>query len=276
MKRKFLAIACMLILIVGLSSCGNNESQKRSKNEETSVETNNEEKKDITVFAAASLTESLTELKDKYEKENPDVNITYNFDSSGTLKTQIEEGATCDVFISASNKPMDELEESDKAESLISPDSRIDLLENELVLAVREGSDKDINSFEDLKSDKVESIALGNSDVPAGDYAEKLLTNLGIWDEVSNKASFASNVKEVTSWISESAVDCGIIYSTDAKAAELNVVDRASKDQLKEDIVYPAALVEKSNEKEEAKKFLEYLNSDQASKVFKDYGFKKD
>ncbi|WP_297280659.1 molybdate ABC transporter substrate-binding protein [uncultured Anaerococcus sp.] len=276
MKRRFLAIACMLTLIVGLSSCGNNESQKTSKNEKTPVETNNEEKKDIIVFAAASLTESLTELKDMYERENPDVNITYNFDSSGTLKTQIEEGATCDVFISASNKPMDELEESDKGESLISPDSRIDLLENELVLAVREDSDKDINSFEDLKSDKAESIALGNSDVPAGDYAKKLLTNLGIWNEVSNKASFASNVKEVTSWISESAVDCGIIYSTDAKAEELKVVDRASKDQLKEDIVYPAALVEKSNEKEEGKKFLEYLNSDQASKVFKDYGFKKD
>ena len=273
MKRKILTIACMLIVMIGLVSCENNEDQNAAQSKNTSIK---DENKDITVFAAASLTESLTELKDMYERENPNVNITYNFDSSGTLKSQIEEGATCDVFISASNKPMDELEESDKGESLISPDSRIDLLENELVLAVREDSDKDINSFDDLKSDKVESIALGNSYVPAGDYAEKLLTNLGIWDEVFNKASFASNVKEVTSWISESAVDCGIIYSTDAKAAELKVIDRASEEDLKEKIIYPAAIIEQSNEKEESEKFLEFLNSDKANSVFKDCGFKKD
>ena len=276
MKRKILTIACMLIVMIGLVSCENNEDQNAAQSKNTSIKVDNDENKDITVFAAASLTESLTELKDMYERENPNVNITYNFDSSGTLKSQIEEGATCDVFISASNKPMDELEESDKGESLISPDSRIDLLENELVLAVREDSDKDINSFDDLKSDKVESIALGNSYVPAGDYAEKLLTNLGIWDEVFNKASFASNVKEVTSWISESAVDCGIIYSTDAKAAELKVIDRASEEDLKEKIIYPAAIIEQSNEKEESEKFLEFLNSDKANSVFKDCGFKKD
>ena len=274
MKKNTLALVAFLCSVLLFGSCANsNISEEKEVKEETKLE---QSESDLTVFAAASMTESLNELKDIFEKDNADIKLSYNFDSSGTLKTQIEEGADCDVFISAAKKQMNELEGLDKGkESLIDSDSRFDLLENEVTLAVKEDSDKDISAFDDLNTDKVSSIALGNSDVPVGQYSEELLTNLGIWEDIQDKVIFGSNVKEVTTWVSEGVVDCGIIYSTDANTAGLKIVDKADSSKFENRIIYPAALTINSKNKEVGEKFLEFLKSDQAQKVFEKYGFKK-
>lgn len=281
MKRNFKIVAMSLICGILLAACGakGNDNKAIKEKVETEVDqVKKEDKKDLTVFAAASMTESLTEVKAEFEKENPDLNLIFNFDSSGTLKSQIAEGARCDVFISAASKQMDELDPtSDKWDSdvEIDSDSRLDLLENEVTLAIKEDSKKDIKSFEDLNSDLVETIALGNADVSVGQYSESILKNMGIWDDIQNKVSFASNVKEVTSWISEGAVDCGIIYSTDAKASSLKIVAKADPSLQDKKVIYPAAILKDSPNRDDAYKFLSFLNGDKASEIFEKYGFKK-
>ena len=288
--KKMTAIFLSLLFAISLAACGAKAPAGEDMKEETKAEDMNNEKKDeekkkddtsaktdINVFAAASMTESLEELKAVFEEENPGINLVFNFDSSGTLKTQIAEGAACDVFISAAKKQMDELDpnrESKASKITIDPNTRFDLLENEVVLAVKKDSNKDIRSFDDIKKDKVETIALGNADVPVGQYSESLLKNMGIWEMIQDKISFGSNVKEVTSWISEGAVDCGIIYSTDAKAAGLKIVATANPDMLDKKVVYPAALIENSPNREAGEKFLEFLKTDRAREVFTKYGFK--
>lgn len=288
--KKITGIFLSMLFAVTLAACGakapaGEDVKEESKTEDVKDEKMTEEKKDdkksaktdLNVFAAASMTESLEELKAVFEEENPDLNLVFNFDSSGTLKTQISEGADCDVFISAAKKQMDELDPtSDTKDSdiTIDPDSRFDLVENQVTLAVKEDSRKDIKSFDDINTDKVETIALGNSDVPVGQYSESLLKNMGVWDDIQEKITFGSNVKEVTSWVSEGAVDCGIIYSTDAKAAGLKIVDTANPDMLDKKVIYPAAILDKSAKKEAGEEFMSFLNSDKASEVFSQYGFK--
>lgn len=288
--KKMTGIFLSLLFAVSLAACGAKAPAGEDVKEETKAEDMNNEKRaeekkkddtsaktDLNVFAAASMTESLEELKAVFEEENPGINLVFNFDSSGTLKTQIAEGAACDVFISAAKKQMDELdpnEESKASNITIDPNTRFDLVENEVTLAVKEDSNKDIRSFDDINTDKVETIALGNADVPVGQYSESLLKNMGIWEMIQDKISFGSNVKEVTSWISEGAVDCGIIYSTDAKAAGLRIVATADPDMLDKKVIYPAALIENSPNREASEKFLEFLKTDKAREVFAKYGFK--
>lgn len=290
MKKKLTVMFLSLLFAVTLAACGAKAPAGEDVKEETKAEDMNNEKKDeekkkddtsdktdLNVFAAASMTESLEELKAVFEEENPDINLVFNFDSSGTLKTQISEGADCDVFISAAKKQMDGLDpnsDTNDSDVTIDPATRFDLLENEVTLAVKEDSDKDIRSFDDINTDKVETIALGNADVPVGQYSESLLKNMGIWEMIQDKISFGSNVKEVTSWITEGAVDCGIIYSTDAKAAGLKIVATANPDMLDKKVIYPAALIENSPNREASEKFLDFLRSNQAREVFTKYGFK--
>lgn len=287
--KKITGIFLSMLFAVTLAACGAKAPAGENVKEETKTEDVNDEKMeekkddktsaktDLNVFAAASMTESLEELKAVFEEENPDLNLVFNFDSSGTLKTQISEGADCDVFISAAKKQMDELDPtSDTKDSdiTIDPDTRFDLVENQVTLAVKEDSRKDIKSFDDINTDKVETIALGNADVPVGQYSESLLKNMGVWDDIQDKITFGSNVKEVTSWVSEGAVDCGIIYSTDAKAAGLKIVATANPDMLDKKVIYPAALIENSPNREASEKFLDFLRSNQAREVFTKYGFK--
>lgn len=290
MKKKWAGLLWVFIFVVTLAACKAVAPDKEKNTGKTITEDSTKEKMDegknddessakvdLNIFAAASMTESLEDLKKVFEDENPGINLVFNFDSSGTLKTQISEGADCDVFISAAQKQMDALDpnsDSKDSEITIDPSSRFNLLENEVTLAVKEDSDKDITSFDDIKTDKVATIALGNADVPVGQYSESLLKNMGIWDMIQDKISFGSNVKEVTSWITEGAVDCGIIYSTDAKAAGLKIVDTANPDMLDKKVIYPAALIEDSPKREDSEKFLEFLKSDKAREVFAEYGFK--
>jgi len=195
---------------------------------------------ELIVFAAASMTETMNQLKEMYEQNNPNVTVTYNFDSSGKLLTQIKEGADCDLFISAAPTQMNAMdgsligdtEKNPDGLDLIVTDSRVNLLENKVTLAVPEGNPKGIESFDQLaellKGGDV-MLAIGNSDVPVGQYTLKIFNYYGI-DEtaVADKLTYGNNVKEVTSQVSEAAADCGIIYATDAYSAGLTVADSAT------------------------------------------------
>lgn len=286
MKKRTKALAALMALAMtmtaGLTGCG---STNTNTNADTgSVASDSGKKTELVVFAAASMTETLNQIKTDYEAQHKDITLTYNFDSSGTLKTQIQEGATCDVFISAAQKQMDQLDaskdETANPEKLdfINSDSRMDLLENKVVLVVPENNPKNINSFDDLKS-KLESgdvlMAMGNSDVPVGQYTQKILQYFGLDEKAladAGEITYGSNVKEVTTQVSEGSADCGIVYYTDAYSAGLKVVGEATEEMCGKTI-YPAAVMKNSQHPEQAQEFLAYLSSDAAAKVFEKVGF---
>ena len=286
MKKRSKALAALMALAMtmtaGLTGCG---STNTNTNADTgSAASDSGKKTELVVFAAASMTETLNQIKTDYEAQHKDVTLTYNFDSSGTLKTQIQEGATCDVFISAAQKQMDQLDaskdETANPEKLdfINSDSRMDLLENKVVLVVPENNPKNINSFDDLKN-KLESgdvlMAMGNSDVPVGQYTQKILQYFGLDEKAladAGEITYGSNVKEVTTQVSEGSVDCGIVYYTDAYSAGLKVVGEATEEMCGKTI-YPAAVMKNSEHPEQAQEFLAYLSSDAAAKVFEKVGF---
>ncbi len=236
---------------------------------------------ELIVFAAASMTETLTEIGNTYMEENPNVTLTFNFDSSGTLKTQIEEGADCDLFISAAQKQMNQLDITADPEvntdglDFVLSDTRVNLLENKVTLVVPEGNPAGIESFQDLATDKLSLLCIGNEDVPVGSYSLDILAYLGLdvaQMESEGKITYGSNVKEVTSQVGEGSVDCGIIYATDAYSAGLTVVDQATSDMCKR-VVYPAAVLNVSQHQDEAQAFLDYLQTDAAMSVFESVGF---
>ena len=273
MKKRLIAGLLVGAMAVSLLGCG------ASKTEEAPAETN-AEPITLNVFAAASMTETLTEIQEMYKEVAPNVTLVFNFDSSGTLKTQIQEGADCDLFISAAQKQMNQLDKDADPEvnteglDYVLEGTRVNLLENKVVLAVPDGNPKDIESFEDLGTDKLSLLALGNEDVPVGQYSTEILTNLGILDslEAEGKITYGSNVKEVTTQVSEAAADAGIIYATDAFSAGLTVVDQAEGDLCKQ-VIYPAAVLNISKNPEAAKEFLAYLQTDTCMKVFEAVGF---
>ena len=244
------------------------------------------DKKEVIVFAAASLTETLSEIGDLYKNKEPDVELIFNFDSSGTLKTQIQEGAACDLFISAAQKQMNQLDiEADPAVNtegldFIDSKTRRNLLENRVTLCVNEENKKGIESFDQLsKKLKEEDILLGmgNSDVPVGQYTRKILDYYGINEEElagDGKISYGSNVKEVTTQILEGSVDCGVIYCTDAFSAGLTIVDYASAEMCGQ-VIYPAAVLKNAKFPAEAKAFLDYLETEECMAVFEKTGFAK-
>lgn len=273
--KKSIAAFLMAAMTVGLLvGCG-------GSGEKTGKEAGD---KELTVFAAASLTETLTELGDTYMDEHPGVNIVFNFDSSGTLKTQIQEGAECDVFISAGQLQMNQLdiyadpEVNTEGLDFVQEDTRFNILENKVALVVPEGNPAGIESYEDLK-EKLESgsilMAMGNADVPVGQYTQKILDYYGLSEEelaAAGRITYGSNVKEVTTQVSEAAVDCGIIYATDAFSAKLTVVDTATAEMCGQ-VIYPAAVLKVSENPEEAQAFLDYLTGDAADAVFEGVGF---
>lgn len=231
-----------------------------------------QKKTEVTVFAAASMTETLESLKSRYELPHPEVQIVYNFDSSGTLKTQIQAGAVCDIFISASPKQMDQLDS-------VLEDSRIDLLENRIALVVPAGNPAGIGSFADL-AERLSSgnilLAMGNADVPVGQYTQKILAYYGLDEALlasEGCLTYGSNVKEVTTQVSEGVVDCGIVYATDACSAGLQAVDTADA-QMCGQVIYPAARIAGGEHPVEAQAFLDFLTGDEARTVFEAVGFR--
>ena len=272
-RRSFLTVCGAAAAAAALTACGGSASSTASSTAASSEAASSEaagESVELIVFAAASLTETLNAIAQDYSAENPGVTFRFNFDSSGTLKTQIEEGADCDLFLSAAQKQMNALQDED----LINTGTRVDLLENKVVLAVPEGNPADIQSFEDIGTDPCKRIALGNEDVPVGSYSVEILTNLGILDELEsgNKITYGSNVKEVTTQVKEAAADCGIVYATDAFSAGLETVDQATAEECGP-VIYPAALTASTEHADEAQAFLDYLTTDDAAAIFASVGF---
>ena len=237
---------------------------------------------ELIVFAAASMTETLNQIAGLYKSVAPDVEIVYNFDSSGTLKTQIEEGADCDLFISAAPKQMNALDIASEANTagldFVLQGTRINLLENKVALAVPEGNPKNVTSYdqliEGLKAGSL-MLAMGNSDVPVGQYTQKILAYYGVSEEelaAAGVITYGSNVKEVTTQVAEATVDCGIIYGTDAYSAGLTVVDTATAEMCGQ-VIYPAAVLKITKNEEAARAFLDYLTGEEASAVFESVGF---
>ena len=282
-RRQFVGTlgATVAVAGLGLVGCGGSSSSSSASTEAASTEAAATDS--ITVFAAASMTESLTKATETFASEQG-VEVSFNFDSSGTLKTQIEEGAECDVFISAGQKQMNALDaeaEKDHEEGLdfIEHDTRFNILQNEVTLVVPDGNPKNINSFEDLaehlKAGDIK-LAMGNSDVPVGQYTQKILAYYELSEDdlaASGVITYGTNVKEVTTQVSEAAVDCGVIYRTDAVSANLTVVDSATKDMCGE-VVYPAAVVKGTQHEDSAKAYLEFLKGSVASECFEEVGFK--
>lgn len=287
MRKKVIAGLLAGALAVSMLGCGSKQAEEIPAAEETTgaedtaaEETAEADPVTLNVFAAASMTETLTEIQEMYKEVAPNVTLVFNFDSSGTLKTQIQEGADCDVFISAAQKQMNQLDKDADPEvntdglDYVLEGTRMNLLENKVVLAVPDGNPKNIESFADLGTDKLILLALGNEDVPVGQYSTEILTNLDILDslEAAGKITYGSNVKEVTTQVSEAAADAGIIYATDAFSAKLTVVDQAGSDLCRQ-VIYPAAVLNVSKNQEAAKEFLAYLQTDTCMKVFEAVGF---
>ena len=282
--KKFVSLLLALSLALALTACG----QKDTAPDTTQTDDPQAEQAEpveLIVFAAASMTETLTEIAELYKTAAPEVTITYNFDSSGTLLKQIKEGADCDLFISAAPTQMNALdgsligdtEKNPDGLDLIVTDSRVNLLENKVTLTVPEGDPKGIESFDQLaellKGGEV-LLAMGNSDVPVGQYTRKIFAYYEL-DEATladaGKLTYGNNVKEVTSQVSEAAADCGIIYATDAYSAGLTVVDSATAEMCGQ-VIYPAAVL-KGDKEDAARAFLAYLQTDAAMTVFESVGF---
>lgn len=269
-----LAGCALLLLSAGCGKRPPQEDPAASPQEET----------ELTVFAAASLTETLTQLGERYTEEHSGVEIVFNFDSSGTLKTQIQEGAVCDLFLSAGQKQMNQLdgtadqEQNPEGLDLVRPGTRLDILENQVVLVVPEGNPAEIGSFEDLRTRLAQGtvlMSMGNEDVPVGQYTQKILEYFGLNEEElarSGVITYASNVKEVTTQVAEAAADCGVVYRTDAFSAGLTVVDAAGAEMCGQ-VIYPAAVIKTSAHPEAAEDFLRYLTGEEAAAVFEGVGF---
>lgn len=272
MKRKPLVCACLMsALLLPMWGC---TPTKPAADQQTT---------EVVVFAAASLESALTQIAQTYEAQHEDVKLTFTFDSSGTLKTQIEEGAVCDLFLSAAQKQMNQLDSQDTTGAntdgldFVYSDTRIDLLENQVVLAVPPENPGKINSFTDLASGDY-LLCIGNDDVPVGAYSLEILDYLGYSLEQledQGKVTYASNVSEVARQVQEGVVDAGMVYATDASTYGLNVVDAATPEMCQQ-VIYPAAVMKsgQADSYDAAENFLTHLyTNEEAISVWKDVGF---
>lgn len=250
--------------------------EAETEEEETEAEAETEEAvqladAEILVAAAASLKNAYEEeLIPMFQEIYPNVTVSGTYDSSGKLQTQIEEGLEADLFMSAATKQMTALDE----EGLIASDTIVNLLENKIVLIVPAGSEDTMSDFTDIAN--AESVAIGDPEsVPAGQYAQEALTSLGIWEEVSAKASLGTNVTEVLNQVAAGSAEAGIVYATDAAsmADQVSIVAEAPEGSLAEKVIYPVAVVANTTHEEAAAAFLEFLQSEEALAVFESYGF---
>lgn len=241
-----------------------------TETEKTGGDTSQEEVT-ILVAAAASLKNAYEqELIPLFESQNPGITVEGTYDSSGKLQTQIEEGLEADVFMSAAMKQMNALDD----EGMIASDTMVRLLENKIVLIVPAGGEEGFTQFTDLAS--ADSIALGDpASVPAGQYAEEALGSLGIWEEIQDRVSFGTNVTEVLNQVAAGSADAGIVYATDAAsmADQVTVVAEAPEGSLKDKVIYPVAVVKDTAHEPQARAFVEFLQSEQALEIFRQYGF---
>ena len=288
MKRIISIIAVLSLFALILAGCSEKKGgEEQTTPEETTPEATEERiEGNVVVFAAASLTESMDRIITEFNKEYPGIKITANYGSSGTLKDQIVEGAACDIFVSAAKKQMNMIditadpEVNKDGNDFVVEGTRLDLLENQCVLAVPEGNPANINSFDDLKAAFETDgflFAMGGESVPVGAYTQKIFEYLGL-DEAAlaqaGKITYGEDVKAVTSAVDEATAQAGVIYGSDAYSAGLTAVDTATEEMTGGKVIYPAALIKTGKNAEIAKIFFEYLKSDTASAIFESVGFK--
>ena len=253
MKKKFLAVLLAVAMVLGVTACGSSKDSSKS----TTEAVKKEETTTITLAAAASLEKCYTEkLIPMFEEENKEIKVEGSYDSSGKLQSQIENGMAADVFMSAATEQMNNLVKG----KYISKGDVVELLENKVVL---------------IAPKKGDTIALGDpKSVPAGQYAQEIFTNLKNWNDVKKKASFGTNVTEVLNWVAKGSASCGVVYATDAASnKDVKVLAEAPADALKTPVIYPVAALKKSKNKDAADKFVKFLQSEKALKVFRSYGF---
>ena len=261
--RKVFACVTMCSMVLSLSGCGTSQATEMKENAEAAEAT-------LNVFAAASMTETLTEIQEMYKEVAPNVTLVFNFDSSGTLKTQIQEGADCDVFISAGAKQMDALVE----DGTINKDDVKTLLINDLVLVAAKG--EKIDSLDDLKSDSITKIAIGDPEsVPAGKYAKEVLDNTKLYDAVQSKLVLGKDVKQVLSYVQQGAAQVGFVYLSDAHGVDDVDVVLTTDEDTHSEIAYPIAVLKDSKQSDAAKQFEDFLLRDAGQAILEKYGFKK-
>jgi molybdate transport system substrate-binding protein len=227
---------------------------------------------ELYVAAAASLTDVMTELQSHYRQKHPEIKIYLNLASSGKLQTQIEQGAPADLFVSAAQKQMDALEK----QALIKRETRINLLENQLVMIVPKDSKLPLKSFTDLGADTVKKVGIGAPEsVPAGQYAKEVLSYLKIWDRIQGRIVLGANVRAVLTYVETGNVDAGIVYRTDAAVSDQVRIVAAAPKGSHEPIVYPAAVLAGAKQPQAAAEFLKYLDGKDAARIFEKYGFLK-
>lgn len=265
-KKLYISFFILLILLLIPTGCSPNNAKDRSEGANTLEPT------ELMISAAASLTDALNEIKQVYEKENNSVELLFNFGGSGKLAAQIEQGAPTDLFLSADQKSMDNLEEN----SLVKADSRTDFTGNKIVLVAEKNKEISIHSFEDLDPNTLTQIAIGEpKSVPAGTYAKEALESLGKWDEVQTKLVYAKDVRQVLTYVESGNADIGFVYWSDALISDNVKVLAEADTAIHTPIVYPAAIVADSKHQAEAQQFINFLHSDVGQSILEKYGFVK-
>lgn len=262
MKMKKILIAMLVLMMtIGIAGCSTGSSGSNEASGEAVT---------LTVSAAASLTEAMTDIQTAYAEESPDTTLVFNFGSSGTLAQQITEGAQVDVFMSASKKDMTTVQDAGEVDE----STLVDLLQNEVVLIVPADSTLALDSFEGVTDASVTSIGIGEMEsVPAGRYAKQVFTSLGILDQVTAKAVYGKDVKEVLAWVETGNVDAGVVYSTDAQSSDSVKVVATADASTHDAIIYPVAMINTSTNAEASKAFIDFLQTDTAKEIFESYGF---
>lgn len=255
----FLVLLCLLLISVGCS-----DSQRP-------IFSDSDDKVELTISAAASLTEVLTKLKSSFESEHPTIILSFNPGGSGKLAQQIKQGAPSDVFLSASKKDMDKLQEG----NLLLEDTRIDFATNELVLITNKEQPFNLSSFEEIDPATVDHFAIGEPEsVPVGRYTKEALEKLELWEPLQSKLVLSSDVRQVLTHVEMGNADIGIVYASDALISDKVKVVAAANSEWHDQIVYPGAIIADSRHPEEAKAFLAFLTSEQGKEILKKYGFK--
>lgn len=261
----FLAVGASLLLLAG---CGSQQAASSGSASSSSAKAG--EKVELHVSAAASLTDVMKELAENYKKDHPNVEIKFNFGSSGALQQAIQNGGSADLFFSAAQKQMNELEKAGD----LAADTRRDLLINEVVLIVPKEGGKDIKAFDEITSDKVAKIALGEpKGVPVGQYSEEVFNNMKILDQVKAKAVYGSDVRQVLAWVENGEADCGVVYATDAAISQKVKIVAKAPEGTHKPIIYPVAILKDSKQKDAAAEFLKFVSAPESAKLFQKYGF---
>jgi len=266
MKKKFTFFTLItLLLSVLIMGCG---AEKELSSSAKEITTAAEPSVELNISAAASLKEAMGDIETEFKKVKPNVTLTVNFGASGSLQQQIEQGAPCDIFISAGQSQMKALE----SKSLLLEDTQKDLVKNDLVLVGPK--DTTITGLSDLTSDKVKKIAVGEpKSVPAGQYADETFTKLGIKDTVASKLVFAKDVKEVLAWSASGNAEVGFVYKSDALSSSNVKIIETIADDKHSPITYPVGVIKASKNPDVAKAFEDFLFTDTCKKIFEKYGY---